>query len=80
MCFPWSANTVVYATLFEFCGILMYPTEAVVDGNVIVVPSVPLSVRLFVTAKVFPLVNVKVPLLVVSVMPLYDVATTAPNV
>jgi len=55
-------------------------TEALVEGNVIVVESVPARVILLETDKVFAFVTVKVPVEEVIVSPLILVAVAAPKV
>jgi hypothetical protein len=52
---------------------------AVVVGNVIVVESVPESVRVFVTASVLAFVSVNVPVVVEMVSPLKLVPVAAPS-
>jgi len=54
-------------------------TFPLLDGNVIVVPSVPANVKELLAASVFPLEMDKVPVVVEIVNPLMDVAVAAPN-
>lgn len=77
---PESTNVGIVCVPTNVFAASVRATVADVDGNVIVVPSVPASVRVFDDVNVLPAAIESVPVPVAQVLPFHVVPTTAPKV
>jgi hypothetical protein len=76
---PKVTAPVVVMPPVKVCEASVRAITAVVDGNVIDVPSVPTKVSVLLAVRVLPAAIVNVPVPVVIVLPLIDVAVATPN-